>query len=167
MFEPADATDTAAGVVFHEACGLDASAAATVQAQVRQRVLRAFVRHGLLDQHDGDQMGGWAHGGGFSLDATVRIEGADLAGRERLLRYCARPPFALDHLHQHDAEHLVYHIAKPRPAGPRALVLTPLELIDKVAAPVPMPVPAAGTPEDAPHRAVTAARNAALGARTP
>ena len=115
MFEPAHATDTAAGVVFHEACGLDASAVATVQALVRQRVLRAFVRRGLLEQHDGDQMGGWAHGGGqggnFWLDATVRIEGADLAGRERLRRYCARPPFALDHLHQHDAEHLVYVIA--------------------------------------------------------
>jgi hypothetical protein len=71
----------------------------------------------------------------------VRIEGADLIGRERLLRYCARPPFILDHLHQHVAEHLVYDIAKPRPDGPRALVLTPLELIDKVAAlvaPLPM-----------------------------
>ena len=37
----------------------------------------------------------------------------------------ARPPFAL--------EHLLYHIAKPRPDGPSALVLTPLELIDKIA----------------------------------
>ena len=59
------------------------------------------------------------------------------------------------HLHQHDAEHLVYHIAKPRQDGPRALVLTPLDLIDKLAAlaPLPMPVPAAGTPKEAPHRA--------------
>ena len=65
-----------------------------MQAQVHQRVLRAFVRHALLDRRDGDEIGGWAHGGGFSLDATVRIAGADLAGRERLLRYCARPPFA-------------------------------------------------------------------------
>ena len=43
----------------------------------------------------------------------------------------ARPPFAL--------EHLLYHIAKPRPDGPSALVLTPLELIDKIAALVPPP----------------------------
>ena len=28
------------------------------------------------------------------------------------LRYCARPPFALDHLHQHDAEHLLYDLPK-------------------------------------------------------
>ena len=99
------------------------------------------------------------------------------------LRRCARPPFALDHLHQHDAEHLVYDIAKPRPDRPRALVLTPLELIDNIAALVPpprvhrhryygvlapnaplraavtalalvpVPVPAVGTPDAAPHRA--------------
>ena len=34
----------------------------------------------------------------FSLDAAVRIEGPDRAGLERLLRYCARPPFALERL---------------------------------------------------------------------
>jgi hypothetical protein len=34
-------------------------------------------------------MGGWAHGGGFSLDASARSAGADLTGRERLLHYCA------------------------------------------------------------------------------
>jgi hypothetical protein len=40
-------------------------------------------------------------------------------------------------LHQHDAEHLVYIIAKPHPDGPSDLVPTPLELIDKIAALVP------------------------------
>ena len=84
-------------------------------------------------------MGGWDHGGGFSLDASVRIEGADRASRERLLRYCARPPFALAHLQQHDAEHLAYICPKPRPGGPSTLVLTPLELIGKIAALVPPP----------------------------
>jgi hypothetical protein len=32
-------------------------------------------------------MAGWDHGGGFSLDASVRIEGQDRAGLERLPRY--------------------------------------------------------------------------------
>ena len=36
----------------------------------------------------------WQAAGGFSLDASVRIDGSDRAGRERLPRYCARPPFA-------------------------------------------------------------------------
>ena len=58
---------------------------------------------------------------------------------QRLLRYCARPPFALEHLHEHHAGHLVYRCPKPRPGGPSALVLTPLELIDKIAALVPPP----------------------------
>ena len=32
---------------------------------------------------------------GFSLDASGRIAGQDRAGLERLLRYCARPRFAV------------------------------------------------------------------------
>lgn len=71
------------------------------------------------------------------------IEGTDRPGLERLLRYCARPPFALEHLQQLDAEHLVYHSPKSRPERPSALVLTPLELIDKIAALVPPPRTAA------------------------
>ncbi|MFS8086361.1 MAG: hypothetical protein ACMG6H_12085 [Acidobacteriota bacterium] len=58
-------------------------------------LLNAGVRHGLLEQSAGDQMGSWAHGGGFAVAAAVRIEGADQAGWERPLRYCACPPFAL------------------------------------------------------------------------
>jgi hypothetical protein len=58
---------------------------------------------------------------------------------ERPLRDCARPPFALEHLQQRDAGHRAYHYPKPRPDGPRDLVLTPRELIDRIAAPVPRP----------------------------
>ena len=35
---------------------------------------------------------------------SVRIEATDRAGRERLLRYCARPPFALDRLREFGRE---------------------------------------------------------------
>jgi hypothetical protein len=54
------------------------------------------VRRGLLDDVSAQAMQAWQHGGGFSVDGPVRIEAADHAGRERLLRYCARPPFALE-----------------------------------------------------------------------
>jgi len=54
--------------------------------------LRVFVRRGLLPGNAARAMGQWAHGGGFSVDGSVRIEAADRAGRERLLRYCARLP---------------------------------------------------------------------------
>ena len=106
---------------------------------MRRRILRIFVRRGLIEKCDAEEMAGGEHGGGFSVDAAVRIEGNDRAGLERLLRYCARPPFALEHLQQRDAEHRVYHCPKPRPDGPRDLVLTPLELIDKIAALAPRP----------------------------
>ena len=46
---------------------------------------------------------------------------------------------SLAHLHQLDAEHLIYHNPKPRSDSPRDLVLAPLELIDKIAALVPPP----------------------------
>ncbi|MBI5861320.1 MAG: transposase [Rhodocyclales bacterium] len=55
---------------------------------------------------------------------AIRHSGADRMGLERLLRYCARPPFSLEHLQQRDAGHLVYHSPKPRPEAPGELVLT-------------------------------------------
>ena len=69
---------------------------------MRRRLLRVFVRRGLLPGDDARAMAQWEHGGGFSVDGSVRIEAADRAGRERLLRYCARPPFALDRLRELD-----------------------------------------------------------------
>ena len=36
---------------------------------------------------------------------------------ERLLRYCARPPFALDRLRELDPEHLCYESTPPGPGG--------------------------------------------------
>jgi hypothetical protein len=36
----------------------------------------------------------------FNLHAGVHIAACDVAGRERLFRYCARPPLAPDRLHR-------------------------------------------------------------------
>jgi hypothetical protein len=58
---------------------------------VRAQVLRWFARAGHLDQTDARDMAGWHHGGGFSLDAAVRIEGSDRVGLERLLRNSRAP----------------------------------------------------------------------------
>ena len=67
------------------------------------------------------------------MDGSVRIEGADRAGRERRLRYCARPPFALERLREIDGEHLLYESTKPGPGGNGPLLLTPLKLLDGLA----------------------------------
>jgi hypothetical protein len=73
------------------------------------------------------------------VDASVRIEAADRAGRERLLRYCARPPFALERRRELDPERLRYEAAKPGSGGNGPLLLTPLKLLDRLAALVPPP----------------------------
>ena len=83
---------------------------------------------------------------GFSVDAGVCIEAHDRAALERLLRYCARPPFACARLRKEGAA-LVYRCAKQHsePTGDKRgakvdeLTLTPLELIDRIAALVPPP----------------------------
>ena len=130
---------TTGGIMFTAATGLEANAIAEVQAQVRRRLLRGFVRRGLLPRDDAQAMAQWQHGGGFSVDGSVRIEAEDRAGRERLLRYCARPPLALDRLRELDPERLVYDPPKRGPGGSAPLLLTPLELLDRLAALVPPP----------------------------
>ncbi|HUG40875.1 MAG TPA: transposase, partial [Longimicrobiales bacterium] len=64
----------------------------------QRRILRLFQRRELLDAATVENMLTWQGSGGFSLDASVRIHGTDRAGRERLLRYCARPPLALERM---------------------------------------------------------------------
>ena len=84
---------------------------------------------------------GWDHGGGFSLDADVRIEATDRVGLERLIRYCARPPFALDRLHLVGgrSDQILYLLPKPDPAGRTALRLSALEFLDRLATILPPP----------------------------
>ena len=69
----------------------------------------------------------------------MRLEANDRQGLERLLRYCARPAFAQERLRQIDAEHLVYESPKPGPGGRVSQILTPLELMDRLAALIPPP----------------------------
>ena len=74
-------------------------------------------------------MAAWEHGGGFSVDAGVRIGAADRAGLERLREI--------------DPGHLVYESAKPGPGGSVSLLLTPMQLLDRLAALIPPAPPSA------------------------
>jgi len=118
---------------------MDAPTVAPIQGTIRRRILRLFVRRGLLEADDAKDMGAWQHDGGFSLDACVRIEGHDREGLERLLRYCARPPFALERIERIEEERILYHLPKPTPDGQTSLTLTPLEFISPLAALIPAP----------------------------
>ena len=133
------------GIVFHPASGIDQTAVAQVQTTLQKRILRAFVARGLLEKADAKEMLAYQHSG-FSVDAGVCIEADDRAALERLLRYCARPPFAMERLRK-EGTALVYRCAKQhsepgsdkRGAKADELHLTPLELIDRIAALVPPP----------------------------
>ena len=66
------------------------------------------------------------------------IPGRDRAGLERLLRYCARPPFALERLEANGygapgGARIVYRRPHPAPDGTTALSLTPLEFLERLA----------------------------------
>ena len=112
---------------------------------MRRRILGAFVGRGLIEKADAKEMLAYQHSG-FSVDAGVCIEADDRAALERLLRYCARPPFAMERLRKEGAA-LVYRCAKQhsepgsdkRGAKADELHLTPLELIARIAALVPPP----------------------------
>ena len=78
------------GIIFHPVSGIDEAAAAQAQADLRRRILRAFVGRGLIERIDAKEMLAYKHSG-FSVNAGVRIEAHDRAALERLLRYCARP----------------------------------------------------------------------------
>jgi Putative transposase len=93
-------------------------------------------------------MQSYAHGGGFSADASVRIAQHDRQGLDQLLRYCARPPFA-GQLIRIDREQIIYRCPNA-PAGEQGgtslggkreheIVLKPLEFIARIAALIPPP----------------------------
>jgi hypothetical protein len=141
----ADSQSSTPSIVFHPASGLDETAVAQVQATLRQCILRAFVGRGLLESFEAKEMLAYQHSR-FSVDAGVCIEAHDRAALERLLRYCARPPFAMERLRK-EGTALVYRCAKQhsvptsdkRGAKVDELTLTPLELIARIAALVPAP----------------------------
>jgi len=133
------AADGEGGAAFFEASELDEARVAALQERVRQRVLRFLVRRGALDVAAAAEMQGWEHGGGFSLDASRRVEAWDRQGLERLCRYCARPALSLARLDRVDEETLIYRFPHPDPRGRESLVLTPFELIERLARLLPPP----------------------------
>jgi len=125
---------------FHPAADFDSAAVSAVQRRIRSRVLRIAVRYGALTPAVAADLARWGHGGGFSLHAAVRIEAEDRAGLERLLRYCARPAFASERLTWDGSDQPArYTPPKPLPSGQTELTLTPLELLDRLAALIPLP----------------------------
>ena len=76
---------------------------------------------------------------GFNLHASVAVAAGDDLGRERLMRYGARPPLALDRLKRLPGELIGYRIKKLRDGRAKHRVMTPLEFLARLAAIVPPP----------------------------
>jgi hypothetical protein len=125
---------------FRPAADLNAKRARALTPTVQRRILRLYVRRRLLTEADAADMLTWRGTGGFSLDGSVRIAAHDRVGLERLLRYCARPPFALHRLrpessrvplHSSDAR-LIYELPRPAHDGRTVVRVSPL---------LPLPTP--------------------------
>jgi len=67
------------------------------------------------------------------------IRAGDRAGLEHLLRYAARGPVALSRLSRLADGRVGYRLRKPRKNGATHLVLTPVEMLAKIASVVPPP----------------------------
>jgi hypothetical protein len=123
-------------LLFHEAM-LTPDDIANTQDAIQRRVLKFFCRRGWFDQDTIEKMLSYENNG-FSLDASVRTESFDRPGLERLIRYCARPPFASENLRK-NGPWLEYRLPKPSRTGQTSIQLDPIEFIQRIAAFIPYP----------------------------
>jgi hypothetical protein len=118
--------------VFHPALDLDSGDFLAVQQKMRHRGLRWLHRHGHLDSAAIHVLDSPEHAGGWSVDASVHLPAWDRQGLERLVRYCARPPMSQERLGRLNDETLVYNLRKPTLDGRTELILTPVDLLDRL-----------------------------------
>jgi hypothetical protein len=83
--------------------------------------------------------GGSARLEGFSLHADVAVPAHRRDRLERLVRYLVRPPLALERLTESTGGQLLYQFRRPWRDGSTALLLDPVELLERLAALVPPP----------------------------
>ncbi|MFM1903856.1 MAG: hypothetical protein RLZZ440_1756, partial [Planctomycetota bacterium] len=102
VFVPAaDGAGCDASPAFLPARPINQADLAALTERVRRRVIRWFRIQRLLNSAAAADMLAWENRG-FSIDASVRITLLDrdvpsyFQSLEHLLRYCARPPFALE-----------------------------------------------------------------------
>ena len=92
-----------------------------------------------LDSDAPSREGGAVENEGFNLHASVRIAAEDDAGRERLCRDGARPPFSLERLRVLPGGRIAYRVKKLGAGRAKHRVMTPIELLARLAALVPPP----------------------------
>ena len=76
---------------------------------------------------------------GFDLQAAVRIPASDRRRLEHVSRYFLRPAIATERLELLDDGNYRYELKRPWSDGTEAFLFEPLELMEKLAALVPIP----------------------------
>lgn len=76
---------------------------------------------------------------GFTIHARTKVNALDREGLERLVSYMSRPPIANFRLTKEENGDLRYELKKTLADGTHSILLTPLELIEKLTALIPSP----------------------------
>ena len=76
---------------------------------------------------------------GFSVHANVAVAAGDRARLERLAQYCARGPIAMERLEVLPDARLLYRFKRAWRDGTTHIILTPLEMLEKLSALIPAP----------------------------
>jgi len=98
------------------------------------------VRRVLTDPAEAVRTGDLCYASrGFSLHAATRIPAGDKDRLERLCRYVSRPPLAAGRLTPLSEDELLFRLKTPWADGTASLILSPIELIEKISALVPPP----------------------------
>jgi hypothetical protein len=100
---------------------------------------KALVLKALTDTDHNARSGLVSANSGFSLHAGVACEADEREKLERVCRYIARPAIAENRLFTSANGDVIYKLKKPWDDGTLAIRLTPLELMERLAALVPRP----------------------------
>ena len=143
--------------IFHEARAPQARALLELSANVRLRFTRWLGKRGFLsDTPEAKSDDAWWQAAtrdpslrlrdvsrkpsdGFEVNASVRVSARDRRGREQLVRYVARPPFAESQLEHLDDERIKLKLRSPTRGAKREIVVHPLVLLRRLAWLVPPP----------------------------
>ena len=94
-------------------------------------------RKGWIDKREAEDMLRWEHSG-FSLHGAACVESWDREGLDKLLRYCARPPFASENIKFRKGK-VTYTVVKPTSSGMKQVQFDPVEFIDRLSELIPDP----------------------------
>ena len=100
---------------------------------------KALVLKALPDGDHNSKVGLVAKNSGFSLHAGVNTKANERDKLEKICRYIARPAVAAERLSCNEQGDVIYKFKKPWDDGTTAIKLTPMEMMERLAALVPRP----------------------------